>query len=396
LLDRAAAFGATSTPSIELFLRSVEQRGGEVKRELSGTSDTVRVMTVHGAKGLEAPVVILPDTTREVRKDTAGVLLAESGAPFWVGGSKGDSEATAKVRTLSQARELREHRRLLYVALTRARDRLVICGAAHGRSGEGFDQNSWYALCQRAMNRLREKALVTDPDEAGVVRLGAPAPALDGAGAAPGATSGLPAWLGAPTPQETSTARILAPSNLSGNEPPVLPPFGAERRIRLRRGRIIHRLLQVLPAVAPERRMEAADRLLGAHADVSAAERADMREAALGLLAHPDFQPLFGPGGRSEAPVIGRLGSDIINGRVDRLAITDTEVLVIDYKTDRPAPADVSGVGQAYLRQMAAYRAILAEAWPGRRVRCLLAWTDGPILMELPEAILEAALEGLR
>ena len=121
-----------------------------------------------------------------------------------------------------------------------------------------------------------------------------------------------------------------------------------------------------------------------------------MLEATLGVLEDKRFAAVFAEGGRAEAPVIGQLGSATINGRIDRLVITDAAILVVDYKTDRPAPASVEGVGEAYIAQMAAYRAVLSQRWPNRPIRCLLVWTDGPQLMEIPPAALDMALSRIQ
>jgi ATP-dependent helicase/nuclease subunit A len=122
-----------------------------------------------------------------------------------------------------------------------------------------------------------------------------------------------------------------------------------------------------------------------------------MLAAALAVIDDPRFAPIFAKAGRSEAPVIGRLagfsGDRIVNGRVDRLVVTDAEILIVDYKTDRPAPARIEDVGEAYMAQMAAYRHILSQRWPDRPVRCLLVWTDGPKLMEIPATDLDRALK---
>ena len=125
-----------------------------------------------------------------------------------------------------------------------------------------------------------------------------------------------------------------------------------------------------------------------------------MLDSTLGVLDDKRFAAVFGPGGRPEAPIIGtigdgRMGAATINGRIDRLVITDTEILIVDYKTDRPAPATVEGVGEAYIAQMAAYRAVLSQRWENRPIRCLLVWTDGPLLMEIPAADLDRTLSRL-
>jgi len=399
LIDRAAGFDADQPPSLQLFLDAVERRGGEVKRELSGPQDEVRVMTVHGAKGLEAPIVILPDTCSAHRGERDGLFMAKTGAPIWAGSKANDIQLSAELRAEQDARALREHRRLLYVALTRAQDRLIVCGAFAGNAnGTGFADTSWYRVCQSAMLRLAEQG------HAGEITDGAHT--LYRLGAAPNqllpemihalAPRAAPAWLHRPAPQETS-ARVLSPSRLtSSSEPPVISPFGPGRAERLRRGSLIHLLFEVLPNLPFRARRKAAEDFLKRQADLLPEQRREMLESTLGVLEDRRFAAVFAPGGRAEAPVIGQLGSATINGRIDRLVITDTEILVIDYKTDRPAPATVEGVGEAYIVQMAAYRAVLSQRWPNRPIRCLLVWTDGPQLMEIPPAALDLALSRIQ
>jgi ATP-dependent helicase/nuclease subunit A len=206
------------------------------------------------------------------------------------------------------------------------------------------------------------------------------------------AAAALPAWLRAPAPVETKPP-VLSPSSLSPKaEPPVMTPFGPGREERLRRGRLIHLLFEALPDLPLRERKKAAERYLKRQPGVTPAERKEMIEATFGVLDDPRFAAVFGPGGRPEAPVIGRLGEAIINGRVDRLVITDAEILVVDYKTDRPAPPSVLDVGEAYIAQMAAYRAVLSQTWPNRPIRCLLVWTDGPKLMEIPSPDLDRVI----
>lgn len=394
LIDRAAGFDADQPPSLQLFLDAVERRGGEVKRELSGPQDEVRVMTVHGAKGLEAPIVILPDTCSAHRAPD-GLFMTEAGAPVWPGAKGNDTQLSAELRAEQDARALREHRRLLYVALTRAQDRLIICGAfTGGAKSAGFAETSWYRVCQGAMLRLIEQgraAEITDGDHK-FFRIGAAPGHLPREAARADAPLATPAWLTRPAPQETS-ARVLSPSRLTSSaEPPVISPFGEGRAERLRRGSLIHLLFEVLPNLPVKARRKAAEEFLKRQADLTPEQRREMLESTLGVLEHKQFAAVFAPGGRAEAPVIGQLGSATINGRIDRLVITDADILVVDYKTDRPAPATVAGVGEAYIAQMAAYRAVLSQRWPNRPIRCLLVWTDGPRLMEIPPAALDAAL----
>jgi len=400
LIDRAAAFDADQPPSLQLFLNAIERRGGEVKRELSGPQGEVRVMTTHGAKGLEAPIVILPDTCAAHRSDRDGLFVTEDGAPLWAGRKGNDTQLSGELRAIAEARDLREHRRLLYVALTRAQDRLIICGAFAGHAkGAGHADTSWYTVCQGAMARLAGSGRVAEIEQDGrtIQRCGASPDRLAPQALQARIAPALPAWLAQAAPPETAS-RILSPSRLTAAaEPPVISPFGEGRRERLRRGSLIHLLFEILPGLPPASRRQAAGTFLGRQPDLTPKQRQEMLEAAMRVLEDPRFATVFGPGGRPEAPVIGkigigRLGADTINGRIDRLVITDTEILIVDYKTDRPAPATIAGVGEAYVAQMAAYRAVLSQRWPNRPIRCLLVWTDGPLLMEIPPADLDSAL----
>ncbi|MCK6454825.1 MAG: PD-(D/E)XK nuclease family protein, partial [Alphaproteobacteria bacterium] len=203
-------------------------------------------------------------------------------------------------------------------------------------------------------------------------------------------------WARRPPPPEPAPPRPLVPSapEAEEGEPPVLAPVGPGSMRRFRRGRLIHRLLQVLPELPPERRAMAAERMLARAGDLDAAARAAIAREALAVLETPGLGQLFGPDSRAEAAVIGRLpvagaAERVIAGQIDRLVVGDHEVLIVDYKTNRPPPRAVADTPALYLRQMAAYRAVIARVYPGRRVRCALLWTDGPFAMLLPDEALD-------
>ncbi|MEO5336356.1 MAG: PD-(D/E)XK nuclease family protein, partial [Magnetospirillum sp. WYHS-4] len=184
--------------------------------------------------------------------------------------------------------------------------------------------------------------------------------------------------------------RPLAPSRPDEEEPPVRPPLEGDDDARFRRGRLVHRLLQTLPDLAPARRAGAARAYLARPVHrLPEGEQAALAAEVLAVLDHPDAAPLFGPGSRAEVPLVGLVGGRAISAQVDRLAIRDSEVLVVDYKTNRPPPERPEEVARLYLGQMAAYRALLSRVYPGRNLRCFLLWTDGPRLMELPPALLD-------
>jgi ATP-dependent helicase/nuclease subunit A len=152
----------------------------------------------------------------------------------------------------------------------------------------------------------------------------------------------------------------------------------------------VHRLLQTLPDLAEAERERAAHRFLARPAHLlSAAEQDAICRETLAVLGQGDWAPLFGPGSTAEVPVVGRIGSRVLSGQIDRLVVTATSVLIVDYKTNRPPPAEVAKVSPIYLKQMAAYRAALGDLYPSRTLRCALLWTDGPKLMELPADLLD-------
>jgi ATP-dependent helicase/nuclease subunit A len=192
-------------------------------------------------------------------------------------------------------------------------------------------------------------------------------------------------------------SRPLSPSRPVADEPATVSPLGPDQGARFARGRLIHRLLQTLPDLAPEARGPAARRWLGQPANgLDPAAVAALADETLAVLAEPDFAPLFGPGSRAEVPVAGRLGAEVVLGQVDRLLVTPEAVLIADYKTNRPPPSDPRDVAPLYLRQMALYRAVLRRIYPDRAVRCAIVWTDGPRLMPLDDALLDAQLADLQ
>jgi ATP-dependent helicase/nuclease subunit A len=376
----------------------------KIKRDLAAADGEVRVMTVHGAKGLQAPIVILPDTT-SAPKPIKPSLVSIMGAPAWIGAKDTDTDQSVLAREDLTKRTLLEHRRLLYVALTRAQDRLMVFGAWAGTkpkpnndkpAGDGFRKGSWYALCAEAMAGILGELPLGDDERPVFCRFGMQPQTSSSTRDTIEAEEELPKWLTMRAPTAHTGIKVTAPSALIPGETPIMPPLSADRMDRLKRGRLIHALLERLPALpAPQRAAEGAA-FLARDTSLSKAARTEMLSAAMGLLNDPAFAEVFAEGGRAEAPIIGTAPSlpanIIINGRVDRLVVTRDEVFIIDFKTDRPPPKRAKDVGRAYLAQMGAYATVLAEAYPSHQIRAALAWTDGPKLMELPADLLAEAI----
>jgi ATP-dependent helicase/nuclease subunit A len=381
LLQRALKPGAHASATLQRFLHEIDADSGQVKREMEADSGAVRVMTVHGAKGLEAPLVILPDTTGDVEDaPDNGLIFDDATGPVVSFRGRDDDAAVAAARAGHQARMLSEHWRLLYVAMTRARDRLIVCGA-QWRDSEA--RPSWRLAVENGLRGLGASACETPFGEG--LRWGAPLFAQAGVASAPVVTQ-LPAWALAPAPGGRSPAR-QAPSLAHQPDPALFSPRGDGQK-RFRRGRLIHGLLERLPEIAPERRAEAARAWLGRRG-ASEEEAARHVQEALTVMAR--FPALFGPLSRAEAPIVGMAAGRAIEGIVDRLTVEETQVTVLDYKTDRPAPAAAAAAPPAYVLQMSLYREVLQQIFPGRNVVCALLWTEAPLLMWLAPAQLEAA-----
>ena len=400
LLGAALAHAANHPPSLQGFLHWLRQSGAEVKREAEEAGHAVRVMTVHGAKGLEAPVVILPDTTA-LPPDDGGLVWASEGVPLWSPGAALRCRAVDRLREAAAAERMAEYNRLLYVAMTRARDRLLVCGWQTRRE---VGEKTWYAAVQRGMTRLAAQAVpledVGEPWDGLVHRYATEQRAAVAARAAapPASHPGLPhwagqppAWVAAPAPAEPARPTPLAPSRpadaMLGPIPPAASPlaFGGAVGSARDRGSLVHLLLQHAPDLPPHARRAAIARYVR-----QAGSPASLTDEVMAVLEHPALAPLFGPLGGAERPIAGVVGSTVVSGQVDRLAVLPDSILLADYKTNRDAPDSPERVPTLYLRQMAAYRAVLTQIFPRHAILCHLVWTRTATVMALPDAVLDA------
>ncbi len=404
-LELALDYERREIPSLQGFSAWLRAADAMVKRDMEMTRDEVRVMTVHGAKGLEAPVVILADTTTPSQGSHQPRLVevkpakAVPGAPAciaWASRRADDVEAVARARQQALDANEDEHRRLLYVAMTRAAERLIVCGY-QGKVNR--KPGCWYDLLRSGLDGQPGFEVAGDGDDrvwryqrapcSEETSASVPSPEVAPVAAAP-------AWLDAPVPDEPPRPVALSPSSAydEARTPSKREPH---RQNALAKGSLVHRLMQALPDVAPDRR-EAAARGFLARAGAMFGE--DTREQivaqVLDILADGRFAPLFGPGSRAEVPIVGRLrlgGDDVlVSGQVDRLVVTGEAVLIVDYKTNLDPPRSFAAVPPAYVRQLALYRAVIAKIYPGRSVRAVLAWTEIPELMELSAAMLDRAI----
>ena len=397
----AFSFERLHAPSLQGFLHWVEAGDGDIKRDLEQGRNEVRVMTVHGAKGLEAPIVILPDTCQVPRERSRLLELPKNGDGdtlfVWPVRSANEAGTVADARRAARTAAEREYRRLLYVALTRAQDRLYIAGW-ETRQGSGRDAGCWYDRLAATAVEMEGFETVESADGTTVLRYRTEQAAepektqIESASAEP---MPLPDWARTPAPPESRPPDPLAPSRAEGEEQPALSPLQESDNAALKRGRLAHTLLQRLPDLPMEARRDVALRYLSrpAHGLEEAAAKA-LADEVMVVLDHRDFSALFGPGSRAEVPVAGVIGDQVVSGQIDRLMVADDAVWIIDYKTNRPPPKTIDEVPSAYLGQMAAYRALLTQIYPGRPVRAALLWTVEVRLLELPAALLDSHAPG--
>ena len=401
-LNLAFDYERRETPSLQGFLAWLRQARAEVKRDMEIARDEVRVMTVHGAKGLEAPIVILADTMTPPAGPRQPQLLKLGSALIWAGRKADDAPPVAAARQDALADAEHEYRRLLYVAMTRAADWLIVCGA-EGRNRR--PAGNWYDLVRNALDPF----LIEDSDgEERVLRYrktpAAAAPPLSPVTRETvSAHRALPSWLLQSAPLETVRTAPLSPSSAFDEEIGQSAPAGAtaiDRQRALDRGRIVHRLLQSLPDIPSARRIEAAEHYLssGAARDFSKGERSAMAQQVFAILDAREFADIFAPGSRAEVPIVGRIPYDgseslAVAGQVDRLTITGDTVLIADYKTDGIVPQRLDDAPPAYIAQLALYRAVISRIYPDKTVRAALVFTNGPVLMEVPAASMDRALK---
>ncbi len=393
LLNAAHAYAATDTPSLNGFLRWFDAGEGELKREAELAGNMVRVMTVHGAKGLQAPIVILADAAGDPAPKSIALNLVEplSGRTIPLPALKKEDRGgrIADAYERAEYEEGEEHWRLLYVAMTRAEEALFIGGALLPSDKGEVPEGSWYAKLRELWGAVDWPH---DPIWGGTLEHGDPPQMIMVESADEAAlpqAQPLPEWLTAPLLAEPRPPRPLAPSALgeeSAADPPLPPGTGLEAA---RRGVLVHRLLERLPDVAEGNRRDAALRWLDrAAGDLDEAAQQDIVDAALAVLAQPQWRDLFGAGSLAEVPIAAVVGERVVAGTIDRLLIEPARIRIIDYKTARRPPAGLAQVPLAYLRQMAAYAAALEVTFPGRAVEAALLYTQTPQLIAIPGDLL--------
>ncbi|MCJ7997621.1 double-strand break repair helicase AddA [Rhizobium cremeum] len=420
-LTFALSFETAGLPGLQAFVSTLEMEAPEVKREQDKDRNEVRIMTVHASKGLEAPVVFLVDGGSKAfnHSHLARFRLIETdeilpALPVWVPvKALGNSLVATDTERRKQLAE-EEYRRLLYVAMTRAADRLIVCGY-RGVQDQG---DIWH--------RMIENALRSDETHCREVTFSGPdgewqglSWRLPGSEAsfpqeteekAEAAAEDLPEALLRPLPPQTSLPRPLSPSGAGSivvdetDDALVTSPLFGEKAsvgIALQKGRLVHRMLQALPAIAETERLAAARRYVERAARFwPQKERERLLETILSVLDHPDLRPVYSSRGEAEVAVMGTFilnGEErAVSGRIDRMAVIGNRVVLMDYKTNRTPPATISQVPLSHRAQLAIYREILRPLYPGKDFECLLVYTENGSVVALPDTLLSQSLAELK
>ncbi|CAA9490339.1 MAG: FIG061771: ATP-dependent nuclease subunit A [uncultured Sphingomonas sp.] len=387
LMNSALEFERNEIASLDRFLSWFSRGEVDVQRDPAQPGNEVRVMTVHGAKGLEAPVVILADATADPARLGRTPLTLDyeiegvGRSPLLRPKKEERSSPFAELIAAQEQRDLEEHWRLLYVAMTRAADRLIVSGVA---SKKERPANCWHRIVEQGLAALGVDA---EKDHEGRIALTygskRQVAARAGKGKAEIGPIGIPDWVRKPAPKESRPPRPLAPSTGAADTDTSSPPSDA-MRAAARRGTIIHQLLERLVAVESGDRPQAAATWLEQSAGVTDAhEREDLVALVCGILSDARFSAVFGPGSLGEAPLAATLEDGrVIAGTVDRLLVEQDRVVVIDFKTGR-VPASEAEIPPSHRQQMQAYADALRVIFRGRHVTAALLYTSGPSLFPL-------------
>lgn len=406
LLSLALQFERTHIPDLQDFIDWFDRGEVEIKRDSELSNDEVKLLTVHGSKGLQAPIVILadatfnPDNKRKNAFALPDINRADPGnAPRFPAIMPRKAEQhglLTRLVTRLDEEAANEHWRLFYVAMTRAEQHLIVAGAM-GPSRKGIaPKDSWYNAFDLAMTGAgaewqddpiwgRQRAISSDFASLTATASNAQKTANEAAAIE------LPPWAMVPPPPEPRPSRPLAPSLLDSDDVLHPPALSEKLRAAAERGKAIHRLLQLLPTLPTEQRQSRARQwLAGRYAHWRDAMIAEVAATAASLIDDPQFALLFGDNALAEAPLVAVVGEQVISAVVDVMVIEPERILLVDYKTGHHVPADADDVPAGYLRQMAAYAAAAQVIFPGRAIAAALLYTGGPIWIDLPQGILAA------
>ena len=384
-LDQSLVYERLYTSSLQGFIDWIQSENNTVKFDLNVTRNEVRIMTVHGAKGLEAPIIFLADTFRFTKGSSKILFGNNSDVPIlkWSKADLKDDNLSKAYRNDEKSKKEDESRRLLYVAMTRAEDRLIVCGwKDQGKSSEDF----WYFRIKNALERIDLKH---ENLEDGILRWTSQQinrstleEEKEYVNLKP-----LPSWVKEYPPLvKDKEVNLIAPSIQEDISENNYSPISIKSTQSFDKGLLIHKVLQFLPNIHKDSRSEILENYLEYNnLNLDKKDLAGISISVIKLINNSNFSFIFENQGLTEVPVMGKLGNRMVSGKIDRLIVTKDKILIIDYKTNINPPLDEARVPKKILRQMALYRDLICTIFPDRKVVCSLLWTEIPSLMELSD-----------
>ena len=409
-LNQCLAYDQIGRRGLEDFIARLTGSAPDIKRELDLGQDEIRIMTVHASKGLEAPIVFLVDScgpafSANHRPAVMKVSIEEEESFLWQPTKDDGIGITQSSLASVQQRAEEEYRRLLYVGMTRAADRLIVCGY---KGSADLKYSHWHPMVWQALEGGSQEILDADGlstairwvgNEIGSAREPKPHQSIEKSSAKP-----LPDWILTKPALEPPPPRPLTPSgayftieeDIGGIK---FAPLEVSRGDAAMRGSVSHKLLQYLPEYAPDQRRSVAESYI-ARLGLASGTTENLVEDVMAILEHGDFAPIFSENSQAEVSIAGHInlksGRRLISGQIDRLLVKDDHVWIIDYKTGRQIPANAEEISGSYLSQLALYQHIIAQVYPNKAVKCALLWAEGPKLMPVGDASLARQLEAIR
>ena len=374
-INLSQSFEQNHIPTLQNFIEWITSDDVEIKRESEQSGDDmVRIMTVHGSKGLQAPIVILPDTTSVPKCDRDAGFLWDKDMFVYPTESADYNDFCEKLKAVEKVKTMEEYRRLLYVAVTRAEDRMIFCG---DRKKKKAAEDSWYYMFKDSFTKIAapdenqkvwkycsEQKFVPEKKEKEKNIFDA---------------DDIPDFMFLPASKENPLSKPLTPSKPEGKEPAVVSPLTvSDDEIFYKRGSIIHKLLQFLPEVAAENRNHIIAEFLRRRAPELDAE--EIATEIKSLLENKDYGIVFGADSKAEVPVMGKIGDKIVSGQIDRLVVDKNQVIIVDFKTNRRPPEKVPDV---YKKQLAAYKELLQNVYPQKEIKTFILWTNNAQMIEV-------------
>lgn len=377
-MNLTIAFEQKNTPSLQEFIEWMGQSDVEIKRQTEQKEiNAVRLMTVHGSKGLQAPVVFLPDTVSvKSYKCEQNLLFDDQYAYYPLNGDAYDDNCAA-IKEKNDQKADEEYRRLLYVALTRAEDQMIICGYANS---DKINEKSWFSLCEKSLveNGFPEDKIFKITSEEIIEKRAKDAQIV------PDNPPEIPRWFDKEVDDEDGLSKPYTPSALETDdeEPDSVSPL-REKGNFYRRGTLIHKLLQFLPQNSGDAE-NATDIFLQKNAfDFSPQQLAQIKTEVLSLLNNPKYAPLFGAEAQSEVPIVGEVEGKMISAQLDKLLVLPDKIMIVDFKTNRPPAHSIADTPPSYIRQLALYAELIRRIYPNLPIETYILWTNEARLMRV-------------